>query len=532
MTVQRHEPPRATLARRRDEGGAATPRRPGLRVLLTRRSVLLACLATATVHLLALTRRLGIDEGGFAVVARFWRTPGPYLYGPQWVDRPPGLIALFAGAGHLGPYGVRLVATAVAVLLVAAVASAAAALGGRPAARWAAWTAFALSSSTLLDTEGLNGELVAATCVAVSLAALVRAVRVSHGRVSTVLLGGLAGAAATSAVLAKQNFVDGLVFAGVLLGVGSLTRANRLVYRPARVRGTAAAFAVGALLPAGGALLWAGSHGGVGALAYAMYGFRGDAAAVIAGSWRAPAYRLGVLVLVAWVSGLLFLLGHLVLRHGARLRHPDPLAWALTAAVTVELAGILAGGNFWAHYLIALIPTVALATGLSVHPRMPGRTWTRGMVLLAVLTTTLVSPVQSVQEVRTPSQAWTTGRWVAGAAAPGDSLVVPFTHANVIQASGLRPAYPYAWSLPLRTRDPQLRLLVHALAGRSAATWVVRWDRAHPWGLDPADRVQAALRRHYRQVATVCGHPVWLRDGVRRAVSPPPGTRACGPSGT
>ena len=87
-----------------------------------RHSVLLAVTATLLVHLLSLTRRLGPDEGGFAMVAQHWNQAVGFLYGPQWVDRPPGLIALFATVEHLGPYGVRLGATLAAVLLVGALA--------------------------------------------------------------------------------------------------------------------------------------------------------------------------------------------------------------------------------------------------------------------------------------------------------------------------------------------------------------------------------------------------------------------------
>ena len=195
MTVQQH--PRAQPPVPREVTPGRRPARRGpLGEWLTRWSVLLACLATAVVHLLYLTRQLGVDEGGFAMVARFWRSGGHFLYGPSWVDRPPGLIAVFAAAERLGPYGVRLAATGFAVVLVAAVASAADAIGGRPAARWAAWTGFALVSSMLIQAERLNGELVAATFVAVSMAAVVRAVRVSRGGVHAALLGLLAGAAA------------------------------------------------------------------------------------------------------------------------------------------------------------------------------------------------------------------------------------------------------------------------------------------------------------------------------------------------
>ncbi|MGA8995257.1 MAG: hypothetical protein WB441_13220 [Nocardioidaceae bacterium] len=512
--------------------GPAGPRRapresPGR---LRRHSVALALLATLGVHLLFLTRQLGADEGGFAMVARWWGAGGPFLYGPQWVDRPPGLIALFAGAGHLGPYGVRLTTALVAVGMVAALAWAAEAVGGRPAARWTAWTAFAFASSVLLQAQRLNGELAAAAFVAVSMGCLLRALRASGRSTGAVLLGAAAGAAAAAAVLMKQNVVDAFVFAVVLVTVGLATSRNRATYRPQRVMVTVAGFALGVVLPGAATVLWAGRHGGMGHLLYAVVGFRADAAAVLARwSWEAPLHRLGGLATVALLSGLLLLVAHLGLRHRRRLRRLDPLPWALTVTVAVEVIGVLGGGSFWVHYLIVFVPTVALAAGLSVNARAPGAAWTRRLVLLAVATTAVVSPVAAVEAAHASSAAYTTGRWVGDAAAPTDTITVPFTHANVISASGLRPGYPYAWSLPVRTLDPQLSLLTRTLAAPGGPTWVVRWDQPQAWGLDPAARVGAALRTHYRAVGDVCGHTVWLRDGLRRSLDATPGRSACGP---
>ncbi len=501
------------------------------RASVRRHAVPLACVATLVVHLLSLTRQLGVDEGGFAMVARHWREPGPFLYGPQWVDRPPGLIALFALAEHLGPYGVRLVAALLAVVLVAAVAAAAEAVGGRPAARWAAWTGFALSSSVLLEAQRLNGELAAATLVSVSVAGVLRAARASTTVSATVRSAAVAGGAAATAVLMKQSFVDAFAFAGVLVATGLATRENRLVYRPRRMVAAAGAFLAGAAAPAAATLLWARAHGGVHGLAYAMYGFRSDASAVMARwTWDAPLHRLATLVLLAWLSGLLFLLVHLGFSHRRRLVRVDPLPWAMTAAAGVELFGLLGGENFWPHYLIALIPTAAVAAGLSVHRRAPGRRWTRRLVVLSVAVTAAASPMVAIAAASTPSAAYTTGRWVASSAHRGDSLVVPYTHANVVGASGLEPAYPYSWSLPVRTLDPHLSLLTRTLDGPDAPTWVVRWDDPHSWGLDPRSRVDAALSRHYRPVATVCGHAVWLHDGARRRPAPQPPLSACGAS--
>ena len=506
------------------------PPRPTLRSRAQRHSVALACAATLIVHLLSLTRQLGPDEGGFAMVARYAGTGGPFLYGPEWVDRPPGLIGLFVFAGHLGPYGVRLTAAVLAVALVAALASAAEAVGGRSAARWAAWTGFAFGSSVLLQAQRLNGEIAAATFVGVSMAALVRALLVSSSRSQTALLGFLAGASATGAALMKQSFVDAFVFAGVLLLVGVATRPNRLIYRPPQVLATLAAFTTGAALPAAATLRWAHDHGGIGVLLYATLGFRADAAAVMAhGSWTAPLYRLGALAMFAWLSGLLFLIVHLAYSHRHRLRRPDPLPWAVATTAGVELLGVLVGANFWSHYLIALIPTVALAAGLSVNRRVPGARWTRLLVVLAVGVTALVSPIAAITAAHAPSAAYSTGRWVASSAHPDDTLVVPFSHANVIDAAHLRPGYPYAWSLPARTLDPHLELLTGTLNGPAAPTWVVRWDAADSWGLDPDDHVEAALQEHYRSVGPICGHSVWLHDGVSRHLALAPPASACGP---
>jgi hypothetical protein len=491
--------------------------------------VLLACVATLLVHLPWSSRELGSDEGGFAMVARYWLDGGPFLYGPQWVDRPPGLIGLFAAADRLGPYGVRLTATAVAVGLVAALAWAADAVGGRPAARWAAWAGFAFGSSALLEAEQLNGELAAAMFVTVSVAALLRAVRVSTSRTHTAMFGVLAGASATLAVLMKQNFVDAFVFAAVLLTVGGMSRTNRLTYRPVTVLATVLAFGVGAAIPGAATLAWATAHGGPGALAYAVFGFRTDAGAVMAKwSWAAPLHRLDFLWQVALVSGLLLLFMHLAFSHVRRLRRLDPLPWAVAATAGVELLGVFAGENFWPHYLIALIPMVALSAGLSVHSRVPGWRWTRRLVVAAAVTTALVSTIAAFHAAQHSTQAYTTGRWLAAAAQPTDTIVVPFTHPNVIDASGLKPGYPYAWSLPLRTLDPQLSLLTSTLNGQAAPTWVVQWDNPHTWGLDPGNHVAAALRAHYRPMAVVCGHPIWLHDGVSRHLGPVPPASACG----
>ncbi len=489
---------------------------------LRRHSVLLAVLATLGTHLLYVTRWLGDDEGGFTMVAHFWRDPGAYLYGPLWVDRPPGLIAVFALADALGPFGPRLVASAMAVVAVLAAADAARVLAGPRAARWTAWAGFAFYCSSLLSAQVLNGELVASTFVLLAIAATLRTDRIARTRSGVWRLGLAAGVAAALAALMKQSFVDGIAFGVVLLGLQMVRgRGSRLT------SSGLAAFVTGASLSLAAVAGWAASLGKLDDLVYAVGGFRFDAAQVLA-AWSpaAPMHRLHGLVLLFLVTGLGLLLATSVVAAWPSLRHPSPTTWAFAALAAVEVVGIAAGGSYWSHYLIGLVPVTVLAAGVLGAGRRPRSRWSptgwiRRLVVAAVVVTVVTTPVAVAAVHREPPDAYV-GRWVGASARSGDTITVLYTHANAAQASGLRPAYPYAWSLPLRTLDPHLELLVATLDGPQAPTWVVEWDDLHWWGLDPGHRLEAVLTSHYREVGEVCGHPVLLHRGVDRELAPRP----------
>jgi hypothetical protein len=486
-----------------------------VRVDSIRFGILAAYTATAVTHLLLLRRALGPDEGGFSVIGRLWNGAGPYLYGPLWVDRPPGLIGLFSLADLFGAWGPRLVMTALAVLLVALVSRAAAVIGGPSAAPWAAWTAYALGSTVLLQAEQLNGEYAAIVFVAASILCILLALRGSLDRAA--LLGLAAGAAAATAVTMKQNFLDAFVFAAVLLvGMARTGRTSRHL-----VRVVGAGFTVGAAVVAAATVAWSSRHGGLGALVTAMYGFRAQASEVMQeGSWTAPAIRLLELIGLTLASGLLVLAVHLVWQGRRSLPARDPVAWALAATALFELASLVAGANFWPHYVLALIPVIALAAGLRARRGQSGWSGARRIIVAMAVLTAVISPAAAV--AHGPGEAWTIGHWVRQSAAPDDTITVPYTHANVVAASGLRPGYPYMWSLPIRTRDPHLATLTAALDDPHGPTWVVIWNRPQSWKLDRRHQLERSLHAHYRMVAHVCRHPVWLRTEVTRPLAPLP----------
>jgi hypothetical protein len=90
-------------------------------------------------------------------------------------------------------------------------------------------------------------------------------------------------------------------------------------------------------------------------------------------------------------------------------------------------------------------------------------------------------------------------------ARPGDTAVVLYGDASLFEDTGLRPAYPYLWTLPQRVMDPHLRRLAATLDGPARPRFVIVRMSLDPWGQDPRGRVRHAVATHYRVVAHVDG---------------------------
>lgn len=489
----------------------------------TRRTVAVAMVAAALLNATFIGTHLSSDAGGYLVAARTMGE-GPHLYGSLWVDRPPGLVLAFAIADLAGTFGVQLLACLWAAVMVGAAAWAGWAVSGGAAARWSAVAAAALAASGILGTHRLNGELIAAGLVMLSCAAVLHAVARARSSGTAVGAAVLAGALGAGALLVKQNFAEALVFAAVLIWV-TVRRGDLPAGRGAVLAGGVAA---GALVPVSAAAVWAATHHDLAALWYAMYGFRAEALGVIlAGSWEASQRRLGQMLAVAVISGLvpLALLAGVVLRRAVRAG--QPVAWALAAGLFVEVVGVALGGSYWRHNLIGLIPMVALGAGLAAAQRGMAARALQVVVVAAGAITLLSSPVLAAADHRQGDDEHRVGRWLAASADPDDTAVVTYSSPNVLQESGLATPYPFAWSLPVRTLDPRLMRLHLLVVGDRPPTWLVQWDEFSAWGLDPEGRLAAAVQRRYRMVGEVCGHPVWLLDGVRRELAEPP--TGCGP---
>jgi hypothetical protein len=516
--------------------------------LSDRRVLLVAVLVTLLLRLPFIGIPLGIDEGGYAYVATHWSHGSGGLYGGQWVDKPPLLIALYALSMPLGgQVGVRLLGCLAAVLVVLASADVAKRVAGRSAMRWTALVSAVLASSTAFQSQAVNAELLAIAGTTGTVWLVVRALTASSLRRATAWGAG-AGCAAMCAVLIKQSFVDGLVFAATaLLAAALLGRGRGGVRRPLLVLlgGT-----LGVLFSLAVVGAWAELWGpGLGPMVDALYGFRVAARDAIESSPGTPGKRAMLFLTTSVLTGALALFAFVAIglaRIGARRETDDAERWRLVRSVALGLAAmgafglvaIVLGGNWWRHYLIQLVPMLSIGTGIVVAasgPREASRTargvrrWTLVVAVMTVLVWTGTVAWSSMKGLYTGQTA--VGQWLQDAARPGDTALVTWGNANVLERSGLATPYGLAWSLPVRVRDPHLSDARALLNGPDAPTWIVEWIPFNSWKLDAGGEFRRVIHTRYERVSSICGKDVYrLRTGTGEPASLPssPSRSTCG----
>lgn len=364
----------------------------------------------------------------------------------------------------------------------------------------------------------LTGETIAAAFVMLSCALTLQARYDAKTAQSGVLLALFAGLAAALAFLVKQSFVDAAVFAVVLLGL-KCHKTWRLI-----VAGT-----IGVAIPLFVTAVWARSDQGPGLVRLwtALFRFRQRAFDILEDATSAaPVQRLHTLLLLFVVAGLAFLVAQVFVAALATTKRRS-LRTAVVIMLIYGVVGVLLGASWWRHYLLQLVPVLALGTALAtkgsarrVHTHHAATYAIAASLVSAVLGTSLVV----MDKIGGYSEA-AVADYLKQASTPSDSVVVAYGAPSIIERSGLTTPYRYSWSLPVRTRDPHLHTLVDTLEGSAAPTWLVEMGSFDWWGIDtPA--FQEVRRDRYHWVATVCGHNIYLRNDLPRPLPAAPSCRA------
>lgn len=484
-----------------------------------RRFVLGALAACMLLYVPALATPLLPDEAGFWLVARRWQPQPDNVFGFFWVDRPPVLVWMYQAADALGgPYVARLWTAVLGCLTVVATFRATKIIGGPTAARWSTVAAVALLGNPAWYAWAAKSESLGVPLVMVSCWLALEALHRRPGWARLALAVG-AGSAGMLAMGMKQNLAGGLIFGAVLLTVS-------LVQRRLRAQDgilLAGAALTGAMVPVLAVLVWAELNGvRMSTLWEMIYGFRSDAFAVITGGhMSAPLERLLHLVLLCVGSGmgLLIALFLVSLRRAFTVR-PDVVV-AVLAMLVVDVIGIALSGSYWMPYLIALIPAAVFGAALVVvgGAQVPPL---RATVVFTAVSSLVVLAYFSYTHVTGRSNApFATyrGEAIGEAAHPDDTILVLYGAPEIVRASGLDSPYPYLWSLPIRTLDPELTQMLATMRGSNAPDWIVQRGSLDPWGLD-ADQLRDLLRRRYDAVGDVCGNRVWRLKGETRPALP------------
>lgn len=492
-------------------------------VVDSRWTIPIAAAAAFLLRLPGLTRPIRADEAGFLLVARAWDPEPASVYGPYFVDRPPLLIATYGWADDVGgPLFIRFVGALSCALLVVAAAYVARLVATETASRWTAVAVAAITSNIAINAVAVKGELLALPLLMGSLWLALLAVR---DRSWAWALGG--GLLAGLALGFKQNLVGGIVFTAVLFVAsalaGRISRTDLL-----RLALTASA---GALVPLLGTVLWARAAGvDLDALWYAVYGFRFDAAAVLAsGSAETETVRAALLVVSALGAGMLLVIGGFVVHIRGEWEDDAPLTAAVAALLVVDVAGLVLGGSFWRDYLFPLLPATALCAALLARRRSKRGVAMRSVISAAALSTVLLLigwagyqalGLQEFDEVDT-------GEALHDVAEADDTLVVFGGRADLQITSGMPSPYEHLWSLPMRTLDPHLADLESVVTGQDAPTWIVEWVAFGTWNDTAGESFAALVEDRYVAHGAGCADPdrpartVWLRKGVDRPVPEP-----------
>jgi len=492
-------------------------------VVDSRWTVPIAAAAAFLLRMPGLTRPIRADEAGFLMVARAWDSGPDSVYGPYFVDRPPLLIWTYGAADDIGgPLFIRVVGALACALLVVAAANVARLAATEMAARWTAVAVAAITTNIAINAVAVKGELLALPFLMGSLWLALLAVR---DRSWSYALGG--GLLAGLALGFKQNLVGGVVFTAVYF-VGTLV-ARRI--SPGDFARLALASSAGFMVPVLGTILWA-VHAGVRLhdLWYAVYGFRFDAATVLAsGGAESETIRAAMLVISALGAGMLLVIGGFVVHIKGEWEDDAPLTAAVAALLLVDVAGLVLGGSFWRDYLFPLLPGTALCAALLAR-----RTSRRGIAMRSIISAATASSVlllagwavyqalgmQEFDEVDT-------GKAMEEVAEPGDTLVVFGGRADLQVTSGMSSPYEHLWSLPMRTLDPRLKELESVVTGPDAPTWIVEWVPFENWNQKDGAYLHQLVLASYEPHGSGCGadeddpRTVWLLKGTDRDLPSP-----------
>ncbi|TDC39199.1 hypothetical protein E1211_05005 [Micromonospora sp. 15K316] len=457
-------------------------------------------MVAAALRLPFLWTGLGMDEGGYAHVAQQW-SRGARLYGEAWLDRPQGLLLTYRFLLWLNDDGwtIRLGAVLAGLVITVLVGMIGWLLLGRRAGVVAAGLYAVVGVAPNIEGFTLNGELLAGVPATLAVAAALfwRRYR-SAGWLVT------AGLSAGVAITMKPSGLDGITAGLVVVLLGARSR---------RLAGVPPALFLGATAVPVGLSALHGWHLGWREYWTALVGYQfaamGGSAAGPAARWADFTGGLGPIARDLAVVAALAGVGLWLLR-GSR-----PARWVLLAWLGGAVLGVNAGGSYWPHYYVQLLPplTVLAAAAIAVIGRPRLRIAAAAVALLPQLAwlAVLVPATSDERQRRIPYHGLARRDERIAAAirtetSPNERIFVLVSQTNLYFLAQRTTDYPYLWGKPIEKIPEALPRMRGMLDAPDRPVLVVLVT--DPGKVDRSGELGRILAEHYRIRRVVEGVPL------------------------
>lgn len=473
------------------------------------------------------------DEGGYALAARGWFEGTGQLYDDLWISRPQGIFVIYGITMKSFGYGVvafRSMALVFAILTVLAIWYFARRWSTPQTALLAAFISTMLLGSPTLEGYTANAEIFSGMPTAFAAFWLLRQAQTGWTR-------------------------RGLLGIGVLIGLATLLKPSGVTFWPAallflalttndpwRERAKRGGWLTLGLMFTGVATLVHGWTLGFSDFFYATFSYRlqlQSAASVgILHNLRAIGWMLinaaefFLLIVLVWIFRLrLPLLPVLAVPPKSdgplwwlplwlrKLRTNDPGGLILVLWIAASVAGVVMGGDYWTHYLILVVPPVAiwLARAIDgiVHALVGWRQYLAAIMFALLLILPYGVAMDGTDGIYQrlyrhpgyPSQN-EVARYIRENSEPNQTIFVAFDQASIYYLSDRKPAFRHLYDQELRALPDSYADIIAILNSDQRPVYIISTIHPGPFP-DDSRAFWREVSRFYVLEDMIDGVPVY-----------------------
>lgn len=482
------------------------------------------------------------DEGGYALAARGWFEGTGRLYDDLWISRPQGIFLIYGITMETMGYGVaafRAMAWIFATFTVLAVWFFARRWTTPGTALMAVFVSTLLLGAPTLEGYTANAEIFAGMPAAFAAFWMLRQAHTGYTRA-------------------------GLIGIGLLIGISTLLKPSGVTMWPALVlflmlttndsyrdRVTRAGWLTLGLVIAGAVTLLHGVTLGFGDFFYAtiLYRFRQQSAISVGllyniramGGLLYNASEFFLLIILVWIFRLRLPLVP-VLNQPAkaggplrwlpawlrRLRSNDPGGLILVLWMAASAAGVFMGGDYWTHYLVLVVPPVALWLARAIDGIRHALHGWRQYLAMLMFVLLLILPYgvaldgtaglyqRLYRHPGYPAQN-DVARYIRANTTPDQTIYVAFDQASIYYLADRKPAYRHLYDQELRALPHSYADIIGILNSDDRPVYIISTLHPGPFP-DDSRAFWREVSRSYDLETMIDGVPIYrVKPGLRHS---------------